>query len=215
MTNYNMWGENSVEEIQQGSPDQLLTRKQLNEKYNKPLIAIDRDGVLIECHDNIKTKERFIPIEGSLSAVATIRAKGYKLAIIFDQPGISKNQLTIDEVEEINGYMIELFGQAGCPSIDGLLYNASDSKDDPWSKPNPKMFYRLRDEFQIPIKGGYYVGDRLVDAKMAHKAKLKPILVKTGKFSEDEKKFNSYSNRPLKKKTKIYDNLLEFARALP
>ena len=111
--------------------------------------------------------------------------------------------------------MINLFGQAGCPSIDGILYNASDSKDDPWSKPKPLMFYRLRDEFKVPIKGGYYVGDRLVDAKMADKAKLKPVLVKTGKFSEDEKKFNSYSNRPLKKKTKIYNNLLDFAKALP
>ena len=121
-----------------------------------------------------------------------IRSKGYKLAIIFDQPGISKNELTIDQVEEMNAYMLNLFGEAGCPSIDGILYNASDSKDDPWSKPKPLMFYRLRDEFKVPIKGGYYVGDRLIDAKMADKAKLKPILVKTGKFSEDEKKFNSY-----------------------
>lgn len=210
-----MWGESEVKDIEQGSPDQILDRNQLNKKYSKPLIAIDRDGVLIECNGNIKNTDQFVPIDGSIEAISMIRAKGYKLAIIFDQPGISKNELTIDQVEEMNVHMINLFGQAGCPSIDGILYNASDSKDDPWSKPKPLMFYRLRDEFKVPIKGGYYVGDRLVDAKMADKAKLKPILVKTGKFSEDEKKFNSYSNRPLKKKTKIYNNLLDFAKALP
>lgn len=212
---YNMWGESEVKDIEQGSPDQILDRNQLNKKYSKPLIAIDRDGVLIECNGNIKNTDQFVPIAGSIEAISMIRAKGYKLAIIFDQPGISKNELTIDQVEEMNAYMLNLFGEAGCPSIDGILYNASDSKDDPWSKPKPLMFYRLRDEFKVPIKGGYYVGDRLIDAKMADKAKLKPILVKTGKFSEDEKKFNSYSNRPLKKKTKIYNNLLDFAKALP
>lgn len=212
---YNMWGESEVKDIEQGSPDQILDRNQLNKKYSKPLIAIDRDGVLIECNGNIKNTDQFVPIAGSIEAISMIRSKGYKLAIIFDQPGISKNELTIDQVEEMNAYMLNLFGEAGCPSIDGILYNASDSKDDPWSKPKPLMFYRLRDEFKVPIKGGYYVGDRLIDAKMADKAKLKPILVKTGKFSEDEKKFNSYSNRPLKKKTKIYNNLLDFAKALP
>lgn len=210
-----MWGESEVKDIEQGSPDQILDRNQLNKKYSKPLIAIDRDGVLIECNGNIKNTDQFVPIAGSIEAISMIRSKGYKLAIIFDQPGISKNELTIDQVEEMNAYMLNLFGEAGCPSIDGILYNASDSKDDPWSKPKPLMFYRLRDEFKVPIKGGYYVGDRLIDAKMADKAKLKPILVKTGKFSEDEKKFNSYSNRPLKKKTKIYNNLLDFAKALP
>ena len=210
-----MWGESEVKDIEQGSPDQILDRNQLNKKYSKPLIAIDRDGVLIECNGNIKNTDQFVPIAGSIEAISVIRSKGYKLAIIFDQPGISKNELTIDQVEEMNAYMLNLFGEAGCPSIDGILYNASDSKDDPWSKPKPLMFYRLRDEFKVPIKGGYYVGDRLIDAKMADKAKLKPILVKTGKFSEDEKKFNSYSNRPLKKKTKIYNNLLDFAKALP
>jgi D-glycero-D-manno-heptose 1,7-bisphosphate phosphatase len=210
-----MWGESEVKDIEQGSPDQILDRNQLNKKYSKPLIAIDRDGVLIECNGNIKNTDQFVPIAGSIEAISMIRSKGYKLAIIFDQPGISKNELTIDQVEEMNAYMLNLFGEAGCPSIDGILYNASDSKDDPWSKPKPLMFYRLRDEFKVPIKGGYYVGDRLIDAKMADKAKLKPILVKTGKFSEDEKKFNSYSNRPLKKKTKTYNNLLDFAKALP
>ena len=37
---------------------------------------------------------------------------------------------------------------------------------------------------------------------------------KSGKYSEDEKKFNSFANRPLKKKTKVYNNLLDFAESL-
>ena len=212
-----MWGEAASQqaEQQQGSIDQHLDRQQLNAKYPKPLIAIDRDGVIVECNGNIKTPDQFVPIDGSIQAISLMRSKGYKVAIIFDQPGISKNELTIAEVENMNAYMLDLFGQAGCPSIDGILYNTSESKDDPWAKPKPLMFNRLRNEYKVPTKGGYYVGDRLVDAKMADKGKLKPVLVKTGKYAEDVKKFDSFSNKQLKKKTKVFDNLLEFAISLP
>ena len=211
---YNMWQDEKAAAIQEGSPDALLSRAQMWNKYPKPLVAIDRDGVLSKCKDVVKSVESFEPIEGSLSAISMIRSKGYKIAIIFDQPGISRGELTVEDVDRMNDHMIDLFGQAGCPSIDGTLYNMSDIKDDIYSKPNTGMLKRLRDEMGVPLKGGYYVGDRLVDAKMADKAKLKPVLVKTGKYSEDEKKFNSYANRPLKKKTKIFNDLLEFAQAL-
>ena len=209
-----MWQDEKAAAIQEGSPDALLSRAQMWNKYPKPLVAIDRDGVLIKCKDVVKSVESFEPIEGSLSAISMIRSKGYKIAIIFDQPGISRGELTVEDVDRMNDHMIDLFGQAGCPSIDGTLYNMSDIKDDIYSKTNTGMLKRLRDEIGGPLKGGYYVGDRLVDAKMADKAKLKPVLVKTGKYSEDEKKFNSYANRPLKKKTKIFNDLLEFAQAL-
>ena len=56
---FNMWGESTsqqTQEPQNGSADQHLDRKQLNAKYPKPLIAIDRDGVIIECNGNVKTR---------------------------------------------------------------------------------------------------------------------------------------------------------------
>ena len=211
-----MWGDQEVKETNAvASPDQNLSRQDLNEKYPKPLVAIDRDGVINYNRDVIKTSAQFEPIPGSLEAIAMIRRKGYKVAIIFDQPNISLNMLTVEDVDRVTAHMMQLFGEAGCQSIDGLLYNMSDLKDDVFAKPNTGMFKRLRDELKVPIKGGYYVGDRLVDAKMADKAKLKPILVKTGQYTEDERKFNSFANRSLKKKTRIFDNLLEFAKSLP
>jgi hypothetical protein len=49
-----MWQDQKSDEIQQGSPDALLTRAQMWSKYPKPLVAIDRDGVLIKCKDVVK-----------------------------------------------------------------------------------------------------------------------------------------------------------------
>lgn len=212
---FNMWGDQGVDEGTTQSPDQALSRQDLNKKYPKPLVAIDRDGVINSYKDVIKTPAQFEPIAGSLEAISIIRRKGYKVAIIFDQPNISQNLLTVDDVDSVTSYMMDLFGKAGCQSIDGLLYNMSSLKEDVFAKPNVGMFKRLRDELKVPIKGGYYVGDRLVDAKMADKAKLKPILVKTGQYHQDHQKFNSFANRSLKKKTRVFENLLDFAKSLP
>ena len=64
----------------------------------------------------------------------------------------------------------------------------------------------------IPYKGGWYVGDQVVDAKMAMKARMRPILLRTGLL--DDKKMNSFANKQLKRQTKVYDNFLEFAETL-
>lgn len=81
-----------------------------------------------------------------------------------------------------------------------------------YAKPNTGMLKRMRDEFRVPYKGGYYIGDQVVDAKMAMKAGLSPILVRTG--IQDHSKLNSFANKQLKRRTKIFDSLLDFADLL-
>ena len=53
---------------------------------------------------------------------------------------------------------------------------------------------------------------QVVDAKMAMKAGLSPILVRTG--IQDHSKLNSFANKQLKRRTKIFDSLLDFADLL-
>ena len=74
------------------------------------------------------------------------------------------------------------------------------------------MLKRMRDEFRVPYKGGYYIGDQVVDAKMAMKAGMAPILVRSD--ISDLKKLNSFANKALKRRTKIFDSLLDFADLL-
>lgn len=210
---YNMWGAaEAAPQQEQISEDQNLTLAERLEKYHKPLVAFDRDGVLFETKGFPITREKAIPIVDAFKAIAMIRRKGHKIAMICDQPGLSKKEITHQQVEEGNAYVIELLGQYGCPSIDCILYNEGNNKHDMFGKPNTGMFKRLRDEFKIPYKGGYYVGDQVIDAKMATKAGLFPILVRTG--IQDHSKLNSFANKQLKRKTKIFDSLLDFADLL-
>lgn len=186
--------------------------------YDKPVIGLDRDGVLNYNDPSggyVWQPEKFQPIPGSLEAVALIRRKGYKIVIITNQGGIDKGIYTIADVDRLHQYMLQLFGQAGCPSIDGLYYAASSDKGDPYAKPNTGMFKRAENEIEgVKFSEGWYVGDSMRDLKAAVKMGSKPILVRTGHGETTEEELNKFAYREIKKKVAVYDNLLDFAQSL-
>jgi len=190
-----------------------VTKKIVN--FNsKCVIGLDRDGVLNkDLGTYVTTPENFEPIEGSLEAVAKLRSLGYKIAIITNQGGIEKGIMTQEDVEQVNYRMLELLGEAGCPSINALYYSASSRKDDMYAKPNTGMFKRCEKENpDIQFSKGYYVGDKISDLKAALKIGAKPILVRTGHGKETEELLNKrFTYKKIKKATQIFDDLVAFA----
>jgi D-glycero-D-manno-heptose 1,7-bisphosphate phosphatase len=176
------------------------------------VIGLDRDGVLnVDLGTYVTDPSDFVPIEGSLEAVARLRRAGYKIVIITNQGGIEKGIMSQDDVERVHARMFQLLGEAGCPSIDALYYSASSRKDDPYAKPNTGMFKRCEKENpSLKFKGGYFVGDKISDLKAAYKMNAKPILVRTGYGAETELELNRFAYREIKKRTKIFDTLLDF-----
>ena len=185
-------------------------------KYNKPVIGLDRDGTINEDLGTYVTHPKdFKPIPGSLEAIALMRNKGYPVVILTNQAGIMKGIMSPQQVDEIHEYMLNLLGQAGCRSIQGIYYSTTNLKDDEFAKPNIGMFKRFENESKIKVKGGFYVGDKISDLKAATRANMKPVLVKTGYGEETFEKLGKFAQRDLKKKTKVFNNLLEFAESLP
>ena len=180
-----------------------------------PVIGLDRDGVInVDLGTYVTRPEDFEPIPGSLEAIRMIRKKGYDVVILTNQAGIHKGIMDPADVDIIHNYMLQLLGQAGCPSINGLYYATTNLKEDIYAKPNIGMFKRAAAEVGVKWTNGVYVGDKITDLKAATKAKARPVLVRTGHGSETEKKLNTFANKDLKKQTEVYNNLLEFAEAL-
>ena len=180
-----------------------------------PVIGLDRDGTINEDIGTYVTKpEDFKPIEGSLEAVKIIRNKGYDVVILTNQAGIMKGIMDAVDVDLVHNYMLELLGNIGCKSINGLYYSTTNLKDDIYAKPNTGMFKRASAEIGVNWKNGLYVGDKISDLKAAVKAKAKPVLVRTGYGIETSKKLNTFSNKDIKKQTDIFDNLYQFAHSL-
>jgi D-glycero-D-manno-heptose 1,7-bisphosphate phosphatase len=185
--------------------------------YNtKCVVGLDRDGTINEdIGTYIKNPNDLKPIPGSLEAVTKIRSLGHKVVIITNQGGIEKGITSQQEVESVNQRLMDYLGQAGCKDINALYYSTSSRKDDMYAKPNTGMFKRCEKENKdIKFSKGYYVGDKLSDLKAAHKMQAIPVLVRTGYGKTTEKELNKFSYKQIKKRTKIFDTLLDFANWL-
>ena len=184
-------------------------------KFPKELIGIERTGVIIGDSKPIMTPDNIVVLPGALEAIRMIRIKGYKVMIFFNEPLISQGILTQQAVDITNQKLMEIFGIAGIFSIDGLLYSTTNLKQDIYSMPNNGMMKKAETDHRVSFKGGYFVGDKLYNLKAGASVGAKPILVRTGKFEETLKTLDTFANRDLKEKTKVYFNLLEFANSLP
>ena len=186
--------------------------------FPKSVIGLDRDGVInIDRGEYITSPSQWEPIPGSLEAIRMMRLKGYPVVILTNQGGIIKGLQTHEQVDSVHQYMMEVFGQAGIFSIDGMFYSETSMKDDYYAKPNLGMFHRAEKELLQGKRfkqGGFYVGDKMTDLKAAYKIGAKPILVRTGHGEETETQLKKFSAEKIRKKTKVFNNLLEFAKAL-
>lgn len=187
--------------------------------FPKSIIGLEYDGVInFDRGKPLTSPSEWEPIPGALEAIRTMRLKGYKVIILSDQGGITKGQQTHEQVMAIHQRAMEVFGQAGIFSIDGFFYAESDLKEDIFAKPNIGMFERAEKETYAGRtrfkQGGFYVGHRMKDLKAGLRSGATPVLVRTGQGMETEVALKKFSAEKVRKKTKVYNDLLQFAHSL-
>ena len=68
-----------------------------------PLIVLDRDGVINQDSAGyIRGLQDWVPIPGSIEAMAALSRAGYSLAIATNQSGLGRGYLGLDELEAIH-----------------------------------------------------------------------------------------------------------------
>ena len=169
--------------------------------FNKPVVGIEKSEILTTGGTNI--------INSALTAVKLIRKKGHRLIFINDERGRDSSQ-----VESEWGALMQIFGEAGIQNIDGMYFSPGMDKQDPFVKPNTGMFKRATDEHGVKWANGWMVGNTIADMKAADKLGAKPILIKTPKGLVTMDKLKTHANKPLNKKVKVFDSLMEFATSL-
>jgi D-glycero-D-manno-heptose 1,7-bisphosphate phosphatase len=181
--------------------------------FPKETIGLDR-GVFLNDTKQILTSYDLEFLPNALDAIRTIRLKGYKLVIFFNEPLISQGKLTTQQVDANIQQIMNYFGQAGIFTIDGLLYSTSNMKEDIYAMPNNGMMKRAENEMKVSFKDGYFAGNKLYNLKAGESMQAKPILIKSPSSENVETKLESFANRELKNKTKIFNSLIEFTESL-
>ncbi len=76
------------------------------------VVLLDRDGVINQDSLHyIKSVEEFIPIPGSIEAIARLTAEGYRIGVATNQSGVSRGYYDEEELAAIHAK-----NASSCPS---------------------------------------------------------------------------------------------------
>lgn len=166
-------------------------------------IILDRDGVINQDSDAfIKSPEEWLPIPGSLEAIALLNQAGLKVVVITNQSGIARGLFDLATLAAIHSKM-QLAVEALGGDIDSIYFCPHGPDDNcACRKPKPGLFHSLAKEKQIDLSGIFSIGDSLRDIQASLAVNASPILVKTGKGSQTN------LNHP-HLKLPIFDNLYD------
>lgn len=147
-----------------------------------PLLILDRDGVINEDSDEyIRNVQQWLPIPGSIEAIAKLSQAGFTIAVATNQSGLARGYFSLDDMAEIHRKMHRLVEARG-GKIAGVFYcphlpeYGCDCR-----KPATGLLQTIEHDLNVSAVGAHFVGDSLKDLQAAQRYGCRPVLVETGK----------------------------------
>lgn len=148
------------------------------------LVILDRDGVINHDSPNyIKALHEWMPIDGSIEAIARLSRAGYPVAVATNQAGVPKGFIPEHELDAMHIRLRALVHAAGGEPPD--IHDCRHHPDEQCScrKPQPGMLLAACEALNVPPSDAVFVGDSWSDIQAALAAGCQPVLVLTGNGS--------------------------------
>lgn len=146
----------------------------------KKIIILDRDGVInYDSYNYIKTPEEFLPIPGSLEAIATLNRAGYEVIIATNQSGIARGYYDVAMLDQIHEKLRRELAAVDGYISDILFCPHHPDENCTCRKPLPGMLLQISKKHQVNLSDTFFVGDKLSDVQAARAVGCKPLLVRT------------------------------------
>jgi D-glycero-D-manno-heptose 1,7-bisphosphate phosphatase len=151
------------------------------------LVILDRDGVInIDSDQYVKSADEWIPLPGSLEAIAELNQAGYQVTVATNQSGLARGLFTINDLHAMHQKMMDLLAPMG-GRIDSVFFCPHVDEDQcDCRKPLPGLMRDIASRYRktdsaLPLTGVPIVGDSLRDLEAATVLGASPHLVLTGK----------------------------------
>jgi D-sedoheptulose 7-phosphate isomerase len=147
----------------------------------RPAVFLDRDGVLNRAV--VRDGNPFPPsglkelelLPDVASSLLDLKAHGFALYVITNQPDVSRGAQTRETVEAIHQAL------ASSLPIDGIFVCYHDDADDcPCRKPKPGLLFEAQRKHNIDLSRSFVIGDRWRDIDAGHSAGCRTILIDYG-----------------------------------
>ena len=177
------------------------------------LIILDRDGVINEDSDNyVRSVSEWIPIPGSIEAIAALSNAGYTVTVATNQSGLARGYFSKNELLAMHQKMTDLVEVEGgkITAIEFCPHGPDDHCN--CRKPKAGMMENILNTFLADASESWVIGDSLRDIQAGQAAGCKTALVKTGKGERTLKVIEE--KEPQYKTIPIFNNLKDFTEQL-
>lgn len=142
------------------------------------LIILDRDGVInVDSKEYIKSPAEWLPLPGSLEAIAKLNQVGLLVAVASNQSGLARGFFTEPTLQKIHKKMIAALAKVG-GHFDAIIYCPHHPDDNcKCRKPKPKMLQDLMQQFHVTPAKTLFIGDKDTDRQAAQAAECDVVLV--------------------------------------
>lgn len=175
----------------------------------KQLVILDRDGVInADRADFVQTPDEWVPIPGSLEAIARLNQQNNYVVIATNQSGIGRGYYTQATLATIHQKMYRLLAKVG-GHIDGLFF-CPHHPDDACAcrKPKTGLIDQIKQQFPFIPHQTWFIGDSLRDMQAAEQSQCVPVLVQTGHGQK------TLAHTPVQNWL-VFKDLAEAAQSLP
>lgn len=145
----------------------------------RPAVFLDRDGVLNDVRmagataSTPRTVEELHILPTARRDLARMRAAGFLLLVVSNQPDVARGDLSLAAVERINGAL-----RAALP-VDAVYYCPHDTRDGcSCRKPKAGLIRAGEKDWGVDLTRSCLIGDRWVDLAAAAAAGIDGILVR-------------------------------------
>ena len=174
------------------------------------LVILDRDGVINQDSDRyIKSAQEWLPIPGSIEAIAQLSQAGVLVAVATNQSGIYRGLFQEADLQAMHTKMQRLVDDAG--GHIAMIAYCPDGPDSGSSrrKPAPGMLLEIAEALSVPLFETVFIGDSYSDYGAAQAADCGFILVRSGK---GERTLTQHPE--LLDHVAVFDNLQQVAQSL-
>jgi D-glycero-D-manno-heptose 1,7-bisphosphate phosphatase len=146
------------------------------------VVILDRDGVInTDSEDFVKSLDEWVPLPGSIDAIARLAHAGYRVAVASNQSGLARGLLTPADLDSMHRKLRDLLAEQG-GRIEMIVYCPHGPDENcECRKPKPGMLMEIARRLSVNLSGVPFVGDSLGDVLAAKAAGADPWMVCTGK----------------------------------
>lgn len=148
------------------------------DRLGRPAVFLDRDGVLnVAAVKDGKpyaplSAEALILVPGARESLERLKAAGFQLICVTNQPEIARGNLTPAELDRMHARL------SSALPLDAILVCPHDDSDRcACRKPKPGLLLRAAEQHGISLGSSYLIGDRWRDVEAAHAAGVKAVFL--------------------------------------